>query len=395
MATGIKAEINPKLLVWARNSVGLSISSVAKKIKSSIQNLEDWETGKAKPTIPQLRKLAKLYKRPIAIFFLPEPPLTFDAMKDFRKAFDLELVPQSPALFIEIRRAYYKREIALELANEIQEDIPFFTESIGISDDHDNISDLVRNSLAVEIEKQFSWKDNYEAYNYWKENIESKGVLVFQTSHTSRIKVGEMRGFSISQNKLPVIVINSKDSISGKIFTLLHEFVHLLLHNAGICDLAIYEEPITDEEKIETFCNMIAGGVLVPTKFILNEGIVRKQSSKESWTVVEIDELSKKYCVSQEVILRRLLILNKTTRRFYENKRVELLKYYKKLEEETKGGVPPYYRLVIRNNGSNFVKLVLNAYYQEAINTSQLSDFLGMKLKHLSKIENTIYGFTT
>jgi Zn-dependent peptidase ImmA (M78 family)/DNA-binding XRE family transcriptional regulator len=395
MTQRIEAEINPQLLVWARKSVGMATSGVAKKLKTSEQKISDWERGIIKPSIPQLRKLARLYKRPIAIFFLPEPPLTFDAMKDFRKVFDVELLPQSPALFVEIRRAHYKREIALELANEINEEITPLTDSISSSDNNEVISDKVRKSLAIDIKKQFSWKDNYEAYNNWKEAIESKGVLVFQTIHTSRIKVGEMRGFSISQDKLPVIVINSKDSIRGKIFTLLHEFVHLLLRNAGICDLAIYEKPTTEEERVETFCNMIAGGVLVPTEILLREDVVLKQSSKESWSLDGLDFLSKKYSVSHEVILRRLLILNKTTQKFYEQKREEFLRHYKKLEEGTFEGAPPYYRLVIRNNGSNFIKLVLNAYYQEIINTSQLADYLGMKLKHLHKIENTIYGYTT
>lgn len=393
MPQRIEAEINPQLLIWARKSVGIVTLEVAKKLKVSEQKISNWESGISKPSIPQLRKLAKLYKRPIAIFFLPKPPLTFDAMKDFRRQFDVELLLQSPALSVEIRRAHYKREIALELANEINEEIKLFTDSIRVSEDYDKISKEIRKSLAIDIDKQFGWEGNYEAYNDWKEAIESKGVLVFQTTHTSRIKVGEMRGFSISEEKLPVIVINSKDSIRGKIFTLIHEYVHLILHNAGICDLAIYEEPSTDEEKVETFCNMIAGGVLVPSEYLLNEEVVRKQNSKESWTFEDLDFLSKRYSVSQEVMLRRLLIVNKTTKKFYEQKREEFYKHYKKLDEEISRGAPPYYRLVIRNNGINFIKLVLNAYYQEAINTSQLADYLGMKLKHLHKVENTIYGY--
>lgn len=393
MPKGIEANINPKLLIWARDSIGLNVSDVSKKMKFSEQKILDWESGKSKPSVPQLRKLANLYKRPIAIFFLPKPPLTFDAMKDFRKVSELGLIIKpSPALFIEIRRANYKREVALELAKEINEEIPLLEESIDLSNDYDSISNRVRHLLKINIEEQFSWKDNYLAYKTWKEIIEEKGVLVFQTSHTSRIKVGEMRGFSISEEKLPVIMINSQDSTRGKIFTLLHEFIHILLHKAGICDLAIYDNPITEEERIETFCNMIAGGILVPTSAILNEEVVQKQTSKESWTFNEIDTLSKKFSVSHEVILRRLLILDKTTSRFYKKKRSELLSHYKKLDEGIRSGIPPYYRLIIRNNGLSYIKLVLNAYYQEAINTSQLSDYLGMKLKHLPKIENTIYG---
>jgi len=90
MPNRIEAEINPKLLVWARNSVGLPIDDLAKKINTSAKKIEDWETGLSKPTISQLRNIAKVLKRPIAIFYLPEPLKTFDTMKDFRKIADFE-----------------------------------------------------------------------------------------------------------------------------------------------------------------------------------------------------------------------------------------------------------------------------------------------------------------
>ena len=71
MPKGIEANINPKLLIWARDSIGPNVSDVSKKMKFSEQKILDWESGKSKPSVPQLRKLANLYKRPIAIFFLP------------------------------------------------------------------------------------------------------------------------------------------------------------------------------------------------------------------------------------------------------------------------------------------------------------------------------------
>lgn len=395
MPNRIEAEINPKLLVWARNSVGLSINDLAKKINTSAKKVEDWETGLAKPTISQLRNIAKVLKRPIAIFYLPEPPKTFDAMKDFRKIAGFEHISQSPSIFVEIRRAHYKRDIALELIQDMGENYNLFKQIISLSNNYEIAAKNIRATLSISYETQKKWKDAYDAFNSWKDMIEKKGVLVFQTSHTSRIDVGEMRGFSISQEILPVIVINSKDSMHGKIFTLLHEYVHILLHNSGICDLTNYDSPQTEDQKIETFCNMIAGEILVPNENILNEDIVKKQSSKETWSLEDLSILSRIYSVSQEVILRRLLILSKTTPSFYENKRKEFIKYYKKLEEEKSEGAPPYFRLVMRNNGTSFIKIVLEAYHQEVINSSQLSDFLGMKLKHLEKIESSIYGYAT
>ncbi len=395
MSIRIEAEINPKLLLWARNSVNISIDELAKKINTSSKRIEEWEIGLSKPTINQLRNAARVLKRPVAIFYLPEPPKTFDAMKDFRRIADLEHFRQSLSLFVEIRRAHYKRDIALELIQDMGDNYNYFKETISLSSNYEDVAKEIRATFSISYENQKKWKDVYDAFNSWKNVIEKKGVLVFQTSHTSRISVKEMRGFSISNEILPVIVINSKDSMHGKIFTLLHEYVHLLLHNAGICDMANYDSPQTEEQKIETFCNRVAGGILVPNEDFLDEDIVKNQISKEDWLSEDLQNLSRIYSVSQEVILRRLLILKRTTKNFYENKRKEFLEYYKKLEEKKSEGIPPYYRLVIRNNGISFVKLVLDAYHQEVINSSQLSDFLGMKLKHLDKIESSIYGYTT
>ena len=47
----------------------------------------------------------------------------------------------------------------------------------------------------------------------------------------------EMRGLAVSSDSLPVIVVNATDSPRGQVFTLAHEFIHLLLHQSGLCNL--------------------------------------------------------------------------------------------------------------------------------------------------------------
>ena len=74
MTESIEAIIKPELLIWARKSAGLTLADAAKKAQVSEDKLNEWETGKSRPSISQLRKLGKVYKRPIAVFYLPEPP---------------------------------------------------------------------------------------------------------------------------------------------------------------------------------------------------------------------------------------------------------------------------------------------------------------------------------
>ena len=76
--------INPALLVWARTSIGISVSRAAGQLKVSSKQLRDWEAGKDKLSIVNLERSAEINKRPLAAFFLPEPPAEPPIPMDFR-----------------------------------------------------------------------------------------------------------------------------------------------------------------------------------------------------------------------------------------------------------------------------------------------------------------------
>ena len=63
------------MLVWAKHRSGQSIEEVAKALGKEPATIESWEAGSSAPTYPQLEELAyRVYKRPVALFFFPEPP---------------------------------------------------------------------------------------------------------------------------------------------------------------------------------------------------------------------------------------------------------------------------------------------------------------------------------
>jgi len=76
---------NPELLVWARESMGLDHENVASRLKIQSATVQSWELGSKKPSLTQLRRLADIYKRPLAVFYLPERPRDFQPLKDFRR----------------------------------------------------------------------------------------------------------------------------------------------------------------------------------------------------------------------------------------------------------------------------------------------------------------------
>lgn len=399
MSNRVAALVKPALLRWARESSGYSLAQLEKSSGIKQSKILEWEEDKSKPSIPQLRKIAHLYNRPIAVFYLSEPPKGFSVMHDYRKFADLGEVAKSPALLLEIRKAHYRREVAIELANMTREEMPVFNKRITIGEDPEIIALKIRKMLGITIEHQAQWRNKDTAFREWKNAVEKNGVLVFQTDRYSKIELDEMRAFSISNQKLPAIVINSSDQSSGKIFSLIHELSHLLLHNDGICNLEgeDYYRPSTPDQIVEVFCNRVSGATLVPQDALFDHDIVvNSPKGTAEWADGQIHELADYFAVSKEVILRRLLILGRTTLEYYKHKREQYLDEYfewvRKKKEMDKGKKfqIPYFRMVLRNNGITFTRLVLNAYYQDSITASAVTSYMGAKFEHVRKIENVL-----
>ena len=70
--------VNPIMLRWARETGGFAINDVVDKLKRkriTAETIASWEEGTTSPTYVQLERLAyEIYKRPLALFFFPEPP---------------------------------------------------------------------------------------------------------------------------------------------------------------------------------------------------------------------------------------------------------------------------------------------------------------------------------
>ena len=75
-----KAYITAKVFKWARESAKMTEEIAASKVAVSVEKFYEWETGDSFPTIRQAQNLAKAYKRPFALFFLPDIPNDFQEM---------------------------------------------------------------------------------------------------------------------------------------------------------------------------------------------------------------------------------------------------------------------------------------------------------------------------
>src|SRR5216684_6240409 len=151
MAARTKASNNPALITWARETAGFSVAEAATRLSVSEGQLLAWESRDTEdaPSIPQLRKIAALFKRPLAVFFLSEAPTRFEVMRDLRRLPGAGLRHFSPALQMEIRASSERRELARELVSDLEEPTKPFRLSAKISDDPESVGRTIRTSLGV------------------------------------------------------------------------------------------------------------------------------------------------------------------------------------------------------------------------------------------------------
>lgn len=207
----VEALANPALLIWARQSAGFTQEAVAKKVGVKLDRILAWETGQERPSVAQLRNFAAATKRPLAVFYLAEAPRSFDALHDFRAGTSLTTPPAvSPDLMFEIRKAYDRREWALELMSELQLSPATLNTSVRLNEDSEVAAQRIRGVLGVRTETQALWRIDNEAFREWRGLLERVGILTFQATG---VELEEARGFSISLKPLPAVVVNIKDAL--------------------------------------------------------------------------------------------------------------------------------------------------------------------------------------
>ena len=336
-----------------------------------------------------------MYKRPLAAFYLEEPPPDSTAIRDLRRLPDRVPRAFSPELRLLIRSARERQRWLREILPEIGHPAVDSVGSATLAADSEGLAQRARALLGIREQEQQRWRDRWQALREWIEAIEDAGVFVFQSG---AVEVSEMRGFALPDTLAPLITVNAKDALSGRIFTALHEFVHILLGEEGISNLVLPDHPGGQADRIEAYCNAVAAETLVPGSWLRTAVDEQRIRSDLDGAIQYLCDLFK---VSREVIARRLLHLDYIGRQTYEAKRRQ---YQQELEqaqrerEESRTTEEAFWlspaRRAIRDNGRAFARAALAAYNQELITPSELSRLLGAKLKHLTKIEEAAFSIS-
>ncbi len=339
-------------------------------IESKMKDIRLFLDGQKSPTFNQIREIAKIINVPTGLLVLPDAIDTNSRRLEFRTVGSSEVYDMSQELMDTIREMEFKQEfLREEIDNELD-----FVGRFNISTNHKYLARTIRDMLGVDFSAHRRELSN-NSFAFYRERVNNIGVFVFLNGkvkdNTRRpLDLHEFRGFVLSDNKAPLIFINQKDSNAGKLFTLVHELVHVFIGSEEVYGENINTGSFTFSRK-EAFANKVAAEVLVPDDEMQN---VRP---------LDIAMVAKKFGVSQYVIARKLLDTNKINDKEYQSIVSDLDSSYssnsKSKSAEKKGG--NYNNNIKFRFDNRFINYVEIALSQNRISYTEALSVVGVRYK--------------
>ncbi|MCX6683148.1 MAG: ImmA/IrrE family metallo-endopeptidase [Methanoregula sp.] len=392
--------VNPQVFFWLIDKSGWKLSEIADEIETDESEISTWKAKTDNIVIPisKVETISKLIKRPLSAFFLPEPPIDLKLPKDFRKLPDAS-TEESPAFtretLLAFRKASHLQEVSQNLLKNLNAPILSKIPKKSLSNNPEAIGVVEREKTGFTIEMQIGLPNPTAMFEVLRDWLGRQEIYVFQYD----FPLEDARGFALIESDPKIIVISRNDAIKGKIFTLIHEYAHILLHESAICNLDSDNSSNTEIARIENWCNRFAASFLFP-KEKASEEFAGYDPTKVDFLKF-LEYLSKKYKLSSSSLLVRFRFLDKIDYPFYiaTKDRIESIFRAEKTKAnedraalKAKGLEVPFApkkpkdKSIYDDRGSNFVSLVLENSNKGYITERDVMDILELKVNHLVKL---------
>lgn len=368
---------NPRVIEWALDRCHKTPEDLKNTVSPRVQQ---WIDGEGKPpTAKQLEKLAKATHVLVPYFYEDDIPRLPLQIPDYRTLDASTPIDPSPELYDVINQTLSRQDwLSGYLEDGGSEHLAF----IGVckdSNDWKACAATMRELLGL----QPGWARNRSrdaAVRTLREAIERTGVYVYAGSYfansTKRtFKVKEFRGFVLADKYAPIIFLNTSDAYSAQLFTLAHEYAHLLFDESGVDDVAIGFSNKSSESK----CDAVAAEFLVPASMV--HAVFDQMVTDDA-----LDELGKLTKVSEAVCLRRARDLGRITwdefnERYnaYAARLAEVLD--KQKASKGNGGGPGFYTMQKNHLGGLFPETIYDALRSEYLLYSDAYRLTGMGAK--------------
>lgn len=388
--------VNPEVLVWARESAGLSTEEAARKlsITAGAGRLAEYEAGTRSPSTSLLNRMVKAYRRPLIAFYLAVPPPTAELGQDFRNLPQRHTSdePLVNALLRDVRARQSLVRAALEEDQpEGLQRLPFIS-SMTVNDGVGPVVASMRAHLGID-RVDFRARGSVDAaFSYLRTKVEEAGVFVLLignlgTFHTN-IEVSAFRGFALADDVAPFIVINDQDARAAWSFTLLHELVHLWVGATGVS--GPYGESL-----LEKFCNDVASEFLVPA---LELQVLDVDAGMTAEAQIErIGEFARQRLVSRALVAYRLFRANRITREQWELLTTNFRDDFQNQREarreaaRERDGGPNYYVVRRHRLGGALLRLVDRSVSMGILSPTKASKVLGVNPRSVAPLLSSVH----
>lgn len=357
-------DIKPEVLQWACSYAKKDEESVSKKFPQ----YKNWITQEKNPTVHQMEEFAKFTHVPFGYLVLDEVPhISIKPVKDFRTVQNrsMDTNGYSPDLRDTIGMMRDRQEWLHNYKEENGYDTVDFIGSVHHDMVNNEALSVIRNKLRIPERWQDDLNKKASAFSYFLDRVEGMGVIVFVNSmvgnNTHRLlDPEEFRGFALKDMYAPLIFINGEDAPAARLFTLLHELVHLFCGQDGL------------DDGTEAYCNRIAALILVP-----------KDTFLEKWREDpgNFESLKDYFRVSLLVVYRAALTYGLITKEKWISLHFSCIRKWRQEKENKreKGGGPDFYRSLPNRIGKSFSRYVFSAVKEQSLLYKDAYYLLGIR----------------
>ena len=298
----INVKLSPDVLDWVMAHI--QQENVPRDV---VKYLTIWKSGEKVPTFNQIEKVSKASGIPFGYFFLQEPPKEEFPLLEYRTIDSTSAMNPSRNIIDVMHDMEQVQDWARNHDIEEEQQAPEFIGSQKNNVDTEDFAEYVRTVLELEIKWYENSKSAVESFKTLRDKISQAGVIVMMSgivgNNTHRpLDINEFRAFAMVDDLVPLIFINSNDSVNGKLFSLLHEFAHICIGNNSLYNDRYSSG--TRVSKAESVSNAVAAEILVPQVMFEKKW---KEIDKFDDPIKTIDVLTKYFSCGTTVIARKAL----------------------------------------------------------------------------------------
>src|SRR5262249_11625660 len=128
-----------------------------------------------------------------------------------------------------------------------------------------SVAAAVRRRLGIAIDDQLSWDSASEAFQEWRDAVEKQGIFVFLLA----MGRDACRGFSLYDDRAPIIAINTWWNAAARSFSLFHEYAHLVTRTSSICAQDGRLDIANTADPAERWCEEFGASILLPADDVM------------------------------------------------------------------------------------------------------------------------------